>query len=556
MFWRAKTYEELPALAVRGSQLRHALRTTTLAWAFGITWMTCIGGSRINVFGRMIGFSDLHFGLLASVPFLARPGQLLATILIERTGLRKWQFIQCASISRLMWFGVAAVPLISLIPGVPPLPASWAVFMVLSLLIVSAVGDALAAPAWVNWMGDVIPRRIRGRYMATRSRVTQLARLPVVIGLAVYLDWLTIEDAHMNIESQPLLLWAICGIFAFAAAMGTIDILLFLPLREVVPSTGDKPRQSAVQIHVPRRPDAGPIGRAIHPLRVVGAGFNELVARPMADRTFRRYVLLGATATFAMTVAGPFFWRNCLEHLRFSQLATDMLFMVIGPLFGVLAARPLGRLLDRWGRRPVMMLCLGLTCCSVLPYFVASPQNTNPPLVAPAVNAVWSAGRELVGLGPGELLGPKAPVGAWLIMVNSMMLGGIGWSGFGLAQQNIMFGFADGPGRSKYVAGYMVLGGIGGFLGGYVGGTVAEMFSWLRADPIVIGRVVYNNWHVTFVLSLLARLAALLQTINMPDPGSRRARDMFLEIRAGMYNYLRPRIFTLPRGWVRRNRDR
>ncbi|MFW6061241.1 MAG: MFS transporter [Planctomycetota bacterium] len=556
MAFRRRSYETIPVLSVRGHELRRALRTTTAAWMFGIIWLTCIGGSRINVFGRMVGFTNEHFGWLAAIPFITKGGQLVATVLIEKTGLRKYQFLYCASIHRLTWLGVAAVPLIAMIPGVPPLPAPWAVYFVLGLLSLSFFSDALAAPAWLNWMGDMIPRRIRGRYFANRKRWTESIRMPAVIGLAIYLDWAAVPGAPMTPDAQPLLFASICVIFGIAAVLGAVDIWLFIGIREVLPSTRSGPRRPAVNIRVlsPRQaagpaPDrAGAVGRFGHyapayafwPARLVGESLRELMVHPLSDRTFRRYTTLAATATFAMTVSGPFFWRHCLEFCNFSQVATDALFMVIGPLVGILAAKYWGSLIDRWGRRPVLMLGSLLTCFSVLPYFLSGPQTPTPAFLVDATNALTQATGRLVGVDDFRPLSYDGPLGAWLIMCCSMILGGIGWGGFHLAQNNIILGYVDGPGRSKYIAGHAVLMGLGGFLGGFTGGKVAALLSEYQLDPVQVGPFLWNNWHATFALTLLARWATLLQTINLPDPGSRRVTDLVRSVRSNMYNYVRP----------------
>ena len=54
----------------------------------------------------------------------------------------------------------------------------------------------------------------------------------------------------------------------------------------------------------------------------------------------------------------------------------------------------------------------------------------------------------------------------------------------------------------------------------------------------------WNNWHATFVLSTMARIAALLLLIGMPDPGARRARDMVRSIGLDMLNLLTGRMLV------------
>lgn len=100
MSLRQRSYEVLPALSVRKAELRRSLRLVTAAWGLGIIWMTCISGSWMNTFRRMLGFDDFDFGLMQALPFVATFWNLASTILIERTGLRKYLFISCMVVSR------------------------------------------------------------------------------------------------------------------------------------------------------------------------------------------------------------------------------------------------------------------------------------------------------------------------------------------------------------------------------------------------------------------------------------------------------------------------
>ena len=220
MVWRRKSFEVLPALSVRGRLLRRNLRTVTLAWMIGSVWMAIIAGSRTTIFGRMLGFNNFHFGLMAPIPFLATFGQLPAAILIERTGLRKYQFVYFMTLSRMLWLAVAAIPLVL------PIPSRPAVWTMMGILAASSFLGSLAVPAWWMWMGDLIPRRVRGRYFGARQRWSQLIRIPMIIVIGIVLDGLTVGGRAMTAAEQPALLWAICGVFAFAALCGMADTLM------------------------------------------------------------------------------------------------------------------------------------------------------------------------------------------------------------------------------------------------------------------------------------------------------------------------------------------
>jgi len=544
MSLRSKSYEVLPALSVRGPELRRSLRTVTIAWMYGMVWMSCIMGSHVTIFSRMLGFTNFDFGLMTALPFLARFAHLPAVILTERTGLRKYQFLVALTIHRLSWL------LIALIPLVMPIPSRLAVYTMLLLLTLSWSLAAFGMPGWMTWMGDLIPRRIRGRYLALRARVARVAQIAVVIALGVLLDQVT---AH---GSRAAVLWTISGIFTVAAIFGTIDILLFRGIREVFPTTAELPRTPGVQIRVRRARGRGPIAWTGYAGRYVAEVLREFLVRPMKDRSFRYYVGYGATMAAAMSVAGWFFWLHCLEYLHLSKLAVNVLYLVVAPLAAIASAGVWGRLIDRWGRRPTLLLATTCVVFSVMPYFAALPTTGAPAFVAGAVNWVSSGIGRLVGGGDWQWLGPEAPVGAWLWIALSCVIGGVGWSGIFLAQMGIMMGFADGPGRDKYVAGSAVLIGLGGVLGGYIGGQVAQSLQFLRDAPIVAGPIVLNNLHATFALSMLARLGGLAWLVGMPDPGAGRVRDLVRRMRMSLYTSIVPRLSYPLRmlGWMRGNR--
>ncbi len=564
MSWRKKSYDEVPALSVRGPRLRQSLRTVTVAWMFGAVWMSCVAGSRLVIFGRMLGFNNFHFGLLGAVPFIASLGQLVATILIERTGLTKHQFLQFATIHRLLWLAVAAIPLVALLPFLPDLPSAWAVWTMLGILGASMLLGEMAAPAWLTWMGHMIPRRIRGRYLADRSRITTGVKVPIVIALAILMDAMTRHDAGtgqmlpMTPADQPALMWAICAVFAVAAVVGAIDILLFRGIREVLPSTGRHLRDPAVKINVPPRTSRSPGAGIAFLGDYLRAAVLQLIVDPLRDRVFRRYAIYGATVTFAMTVAGSYFWRNMLENLGFSQVAADVQFMVLAPLAGILAAKGWGRLIDRWGRRPTLILATACIIFSVTPYFFAAREMPGPQFVADLINGLARVVGRWIGHGDVQLITPGMPVAAWLVVAVASIVGGIGWTGIFLAQHGIILGFADGKGRSKYVAAHAFLVGLGGVIGGLTGGVVAHTLRDLQAAPILVGPFLWNNWHATFVLSLLARILALIWALRMPDPGSRRMRTMVRYWTSNAYSNATTWLFYPLRifGWGRRQDKR
>lgn len=521
MSWKTKSYDAIPALSVRREHLRRSLRTVTVAWMFGVVWLSCICGSHVKILATMLGFNDLAFGIMSAVPFIATLGQLAAASLIERTGLLKYQFIHYSVIHRLLWLAAAMVPLIL------PIPSTLAVTAFLLIMAASWVMAAMGSPAWITWMGCLIPRRIRGRYFGHRGRIAMAVQTITVLSLGLLMD--VVQEQP---ESGNTTLWVICGIFAVAAVFGTVDILLFRRVPEVLPAPMDDASPS-------------PAGRG-------GGGIWRFLTEPLGDRSFRSYVLFGATVTFSATVAGWYLWLNALENLRFSNFATNALFLVIGPLAGIAASKAWGKAIDRWGRRPILIVATSATILSILPWFLASRRTPNPAFVVRAVGWLASAIGGLVGSPEWLRVGPEVPIGAYLLCALGCVIGGAAWTGIGLAQIGIMLGFADGKGRSRYVAASAVLISVGGAMGGLVGGVITQSFSGLQAHPLEWGPLVWNNWHLALCGAVVARVAAVLSLARMPDPGSAPARTVLRRMGANVYSNVRTRLFYPLRIFVRR----
>lgn len=520
MTWKRRSYDAVPALSVRGRHLRRSLRLVMLSWMFGAVWLACVSGSQVKIFAEMLGFDDFAFGLMAALPFIATFGQLIASLLIERTGLVKYQFMQFALIHRALWLAVAVLGLVLPAPSVP------AVVAVLAVLGVSYFTAALSGPPWMTWMGTLIPRRIRGRFFANRERVALGAMSVTVVIVGLLMD---IAHDPAGPVYQPTAMRVVCGVFAVAGLCGMADILAYRTVPEILPT--------------PARA-AGPAGAAPPVRRGLRALVRDMLIEPLGNRVFRSYVLFGATLTFSLTCSGWYIWLNAMDNLGFSSLATNSLFLVVGPLAGIASARAWGRAIDRWGRRPVLLIGTVGVLLSMAPWLFLGRQTPAPGFAVDAANWVvarlgW-AGRDL-------------PVGAYLWCILACLIGGAAWPGVNVAQTSIVLGFSEGGGHSRYIAASAVLISAGGALGGLVGGTLTQQFDHLQAAPLVLGPLHWTNWHLAFLLSVAARLVAMLWLVGMPDAGAKPVRMLARQMTVNAYNMVTSRLFYPIRvvGWRR-----
>ncbi len=527
--WRSKTYDVmLPALSVRGPALRQSLRVVVAAYICFSIHVACVSGSHINLYGEMLGFNELHFNLLSAIPFLATFAQLLASMLIERSGLKKHQYVECMALARLLWIAIAAVPFFA------TLPSGAAVWAVLFITAASSVLSAVAVPAWWTWMADLIPRRIRGRYMATREGLGQTVRILAYVVVGVALDLAITSRADSEGKSpalaahEPTLLAAICIIFAAGAIFGAADALLFRRIREVLPPARARFRVAPVasQEQQSVRPGGFHLG--------IAQGLGTTLLSPLKDKVFRHFTGYWAVQNFAVVFCGMYLWRNAMNYIGLSNLGANLVFMVSGTLTGIVSARPLGRMVDRFGRRPLMIVCGWGTVLTVIQWVFVSPGTPDLGVSWLVNHAAGVAGGWFgrPGLTP---LGPGAPVGAFMISMVCGGIGGVAWTGLALAQNSFMLGFSDSQGGSRYIAAFTVLSSLAGFLGGIIGGLVTNSLTFLQDNPLQLGPLTWNHWQISVVVSVLARIAAMGWLVGMPEPSAVPTREVVRYMARGAY---------------------
>ena len=109
---------------------------------------------------------------------------------------------------------------------------------------------------------------------------------------------------------------------------------------------------------------------------------SEILLDPLKDRVFRNYVCYGAVITFSMTCCGWFYWKFASETLGFGSLASNVVFMAVGPLAATLSSPAWGKMIDRWGRRPTLVVATILMGLAALTWFALSPNKSCPRFIA------------------------------------------------------------------------------------------------------------------------------------------------------------------------------
>jgi MFS family permease len=160
------------------SRLRRNLRASLVDGA-AFSVMVGAGETYLPAFVLAMGMGEVVAGLVATVPLLAGAVlQLASPAAVRLLGSHRLWVVLCAAIQAASFFPLAVAAYVGRIPA----PA---------IFLIAAVywGAGLATgPAWNTWVGTIIPSRIRTRYFARRTRLSQLAVLVGFLGAGITLE--------------------------------------------------------------------------------------------------------------------------------------------------------------------------------------------------------------------------------------------------------------------------------------------------------------------------------------------------------------------------------
>ena len=449
-------------------QIRQALRLWTAEGCIASANGALTTGAFQTGFALFLGCSAFWIGALGGIPAFAGLVQLVSSFLAQRYGRRKPLALGFSFAGRLLW-----VPML-LIPFALPRPLWVGAF--LALMLLSALCANVSAPLWTAWITDLVPEDNRGRYFGRRNMYAGWVGTAAPLAGGFFLDAAT-KSARWG---QPL---------AFAAIFGTATVFAAISLGlgrrspdvpRAVPDA-DGPRQSALAYY----------------------------QAPFADPNFRRLLLYCVVMVVAQGVAGPFFTVYQLEYLKLGYTAFQLLGAV--STLASLGSMPLwGSLADKYGNKPVLMICCGLVLLPPLMWNLAAPDG---------ISGLW-------GYGPAHHLRVSLTK---LDIIALNALAGLGWAGVGLTQFNLVIGSAPSEKRTAYVSAIAAVSGLAGGLAPVAGGA---LMVGLAHTHFPAHGLVRMNYHVVFVLSAVLRGVALLLVEPIEEAGSRRAGYVLRQLKA------------------------
>lgn len=280
----------------------------TLEGVFANTFIVLTGGAFLTGLALFLGAGDFEIGLLAALPFLAQLAQPFSAWLVDKTGKRKSITMWGAAGARQIWW--LLLPLLFI-------AGSWRLDLFLVVVAVSSIAVMVATPAWMSWVADVVPERVRGRYFGSRSAAVTVSTIITTIIGGVILDHF--QGRQHSDMGFAIIVGAAC-LFAAAALV--------------------------VMQKIPDR-DAAAIRS-----RTDWSSF----LRPLNAVRFRHLLFVFFGWNMAIGLSAAFFAPHMLNNLGMSFTEIS-LYSCLFSLAAIALNRPWGKMIDHFGSKPVAAFC-------------------------------------------------------------------------------------------------------------------------------------------------------------------------------------------------------
>ena len=140
----------------------------------------CFGPAVVTAWGIELGASPLLLGVLWAVPHFGQVFQLPAAWVTTFFG-RKRVAVTVQALARQVTLPIAALPFVDI-----SIEAKRA--LLISLFALSSLLSVVGHNAWLAWMGDLVPERIRGTYFGRRAAMGSAVGIAATVAVASSLD--------------------------------------------------------------------------------------------------------------------------------------------------------------------------------------------------------------------------------------------------------------------------------------------------------------------------------------------------------------------------------
>jgi MFS family permease len=343
-----------------GRPLRRSLNAAVAEGAFAEIFAACATGAIITGWALYLGASAAVIGFLGALPFAAQVVSLPAAWFTSSRS-RKTVALWAVGVSRLTFLPLLLLPTLDT-------DQATKLNLFLGLVGVSTVAAVIANSAWVAWMGDLVPDRIRGRFFGRRTVYLNVAGTLTSLGAAVLLD----RFAPMGWTGAAL------SVLTGAACLaGVVSVVLMR--RQHEPPVAAEPDVSA--------------------WRALKLAMRDRRTRPFIGYLFAWNAAVGISASF--------FAYHMLTNLQTGFLVVAAHGVGVAAV-RIASARFWGHAVDRIGAGPVVVFCSFGIAAVPLTWFFVTPDRLWPIALDALFAAFLWAGHNIAAFDLTIGLAPRA----------------------------------------------------------------------------------------------------------------------------------------------------
>jgi len=246
-----------------------------------------------------------------------------------------------------------------------------------------------------------------------------------------------------------------------------------------------------------------------HPAR--DGDWMKMIVQPLRDTNFRRYLMMNFTFFLSVGYIGQYIWLYLFDVVMLNNWMANLFMIALPRVLHMFTYGMWGRLVDRLGKRPVLILTM--------------------------------AGMTISPLGWAFMEGDSWRLWAGLAVA---AVGILSFPGYEISTLNVILDEAGGRrdrarGGSAYVALNAIALALGGILSGLFGAVVAgSLGDWRIAAPVTGTEI--NYLRLLLLIAVGLRLVALCFAVSLEEPRSRGTRDALRYMTSDLYSNVRQAV--------------
>jgi MFS family permease len=278
----------------------------------------------------LLQVSEGSYGIIASLPAWCNIIQLFAMPVMTRKSSQKTICLAFSWVHLLCWALLATI-----LPYIPH-DGSWpAVVFMISLFGASSFAFAIINISWTSWVQEWLPKWSRGKYLGRRNRILQFSSVLFLIAASQTIKAFTGGDLTLGFQ------WIIASGIVLRA------ISIVLQQRIYSNEIGSQDRS----------------GSMLSKFKII-----------RSHRSFFRFILFGAAFGFTANFMGPFFPVFMMKALGMATNEVGYAVMT-ATITGALAMPIWGKLIDKHGCRPSLIIALSCWMINGYLFFGTSPES-------------------------------------------------------------------------------------------------------------------------------------------------------------------------------------